>query len=83
MEKLEHLGAQVSYNDPYIPIVRPTREYAKFAGRESAAISRDYELILIATPHDEYRKIDFAALGVPVVDTRNVVQAKGEWLHRA
>ena len=83
MEKLEHLGAQVSYNDPYIPIVRPTREYAKFAGRESAAISGDYELILIATPHDEYRNIDFAALGVPVVDTRNVVKAKGEWLHRA
>ena len=83
MEKLEHLGAQVSYNDPYIPIVRPTREYAKFAGRESAAISGDYELILIATPHDEYRNIDFAALDVPVVDTRNVVKARGEWLHRA
>ena len=83
MEKLEHLGAQVSYNDPYIPIVRPTREYAKFAGRESAAISGDYELILIATPHDEYRNIDFAALNVPVVDTRNVVKARGEWLHRA
>ena len=45
--------------------------------------SKDYDLILIATPHDEYRKVDFAALGVPVVDTRNVVKARGEWLHRA
>jgi UDP-N-acetyl-D-glucosamine dehydrogenase len=83
MEKLEHLGAQVSYNDPYIPVIRPSREYAKYAGRKSCAISGDYELILIATPHDEYRNIDFAALNVPVVDTRNVVKAKGEWLHRA
>jgi UDP-N-acetyl-D-glucosamine dehydrogenase len=83
MEKLEHLGAQVSYNDPYIPAIRPTREYAKFAGRKSVEISGDFDLILIATPHDEYRNIDFAALGVPVVDTRNVVKQKGDFLYRA
>jgi UDP-N-acetyl-D-glucosamine dehydrogenase len=83
MEKLEHLGAEVSYNDPYIPVIRPTREYAKFAGRKSAAVSGAYDLILVATPHDEYRNIDFAALGVPVVDTRNVVRGKGKWIYRA
>jgi UDP-N-acetyl-D-glucosamine dehydrogenase len=83
MEKLEHLGAQVSYNDPYIPAIRPTREYAKFAGRRSVEISGDFDLILIATPHDEYRNVDFASLGVPVVDTRNVVKQKGDFLYRA
>ncbi len=83
MEKLEHLGACVSYNDPCIPVIRPSREYARFAGRKSVAISKDFDLILVATPHDEYRKVDFAALGVPVVDTRNVVQQKGDFLFRA
>ncbi len=83
MEKLEHMGAQVSYNDPCIPAIRPTREYAKFAGRKSVAVSRDFDLILIATAHDEYRKIDFASLGIPVVDTRNVVKQKGDLLYRA
>jgi UDP-N-acetyl-D-glucosamine dehydrogenase len=83
MEKLEHMGARVSYNDPYIPAIRPTREYAKFAGRKSVAVSGDFDLILIATPHDEYRKIDFSSLGIPVVDTRNVVKQKGALLYRA
>jgi len=46
-------------------------------------VSGEYDLILVATPHDEYRAIDFAALGVPVVDTRNVVRQKGDFLFRA
>jgi UDP-N-acetyl-D-glucosamine dehydrogenase len=77
MEKLEEMGAEVSYNDPYIPVIRPSREYARYAGRRSVEISRDFDLILIATSHDEYLSIDFKSLGIPVVDTRNV--AKGKW----
>jgi UDP-N-acetyl-D-mannosaminuronate dehydrogenase len=46
-------------------------------------ISGDFDLVLIATPHDEYKNVDFAALGVPVVDTRNVVREKGKFLYRA
>lgn len=76
MEKLEHLGATVSYNDPYIPVIGMTREYARFAGRKSVEISGNFDLILIATAHDEYKKIDFKSLGVPVVDTRHLVLEK-------
>ena len=74
MEKLDEMGAVVSYNDPYIPEIKLTREYAKYAGKKSAEISSKFDLILIATAHDEYRKIDFTSLGLPVVDTRNVIQ---------
>ena len=83
MEKLERLGAEVSYHDPCIPVIRPSREYARFAGRRSVPISGGFDLILVATPHDEYREIDYAALGVPVVDTRNVVRQRGGFLYRA
>lgn len=83
MEKLEGLGAVVSYNDPYIPVIGPTREYACYAGRKSAEISSDYDLILIATPHDEYRNVDFESLGLPVVDTRNVVNKKTDLTYEA
>jgi UDP-N-acetyl-D-glucosamine dehydrogenase len=76
MEKLEALGAEVSYNDPYIPVIRPSREYAKYAGRRSQKIDSPSDLILISTAHDEYRDIDFAALNIPIVDTRNVLKAK-------
>lgn len=70
------MGAVVSYNDPYIPTIRLTREYAKFAGRKSAEITKEYDLILIATAHDEYSKIDFTSFGIPIVDTRNVIKDK-------
>ena len=83
MEKLEHLGAQVSYNDPYIPKIRPTREYAKFAGRESQPVTGDYDLLLIVTGHDEYAKIDFTKFKIPIVDTRNVVKTKNSLVYSA
>jgi UDP-N-acetyl-D-glucosamine dehydrogenase len=72
IEKLEQRGASVSYNDPHIPVIRETREWSQFAGRRSVAVTDDYDLILIATPHDEYRKLDFSTFRIPVVDTRNI-----------
>ncbi len=76
MEKLEQMGANVSYNDPHIPEIRLSREYAKYAGRRSVEINNCFDLILIATAHDEYRKIDFKSLNIPIVDTRNVIREK-------
>jgi len=83
MEKLEGLGASVSFNDPYIPVIRHTREFPHYAGRKSSKISGKYDLILIATPHDVYKKIDFESFGIPVVDTRAIVKKKGKWIYRA
>jgi UDP-N-acetyl-D-glucosamine dehydrogenase len=72
MEKLEHLGALVSYNDPYVPVIRPSREWSKYAGKQSVAISENYDLLLIATAHDAYKQIDFASYNLPIVDTRHL-----------
>ncbi|MEN6623380.1 MAG: nucleotide sugar dehydrogenase [Smithella sp.] len=83
LEKLEELGAEVSYNDPYIPIIPPSREYAKYAGRHSQPINSSYDLILISTAHDEYRDIDFKALKVPIVDTRNIIKDKNPIFFKA
>jgi UDP-N-acetyl-D-glucosamine dehydrogenase len=83
MEKLEALGADVSYNDPYIPAVRPSREYARYAGRKSEPVTADYDLILIATAHDEYRELDLVSFGIPVVDTRNLLTDKNELCYGA
>ncbi len=82
MEKLEEKGAEVSYNDPYVPVIRPSREWSKFAGRTSVEVSNNYDLVLIATPHDEYKKIDFGAFPIPIVDTRNVA-GKTSGVYRA
>jgi UDP-N-acetyl-D-glucosamine dehydrogenase len=76
MEKLEEMGARVEYNDPYIPVIKKTREFLQFAGRKSVPVSDKYDLILIATAHDTYRTIDFKSFRIPVVDTRNVIKEK-------
>jgi UDP-N-acetyl-D-glucosamine dehydrogenase len=76
MEKLEELGGIVCFNDPYIPVVRKTREHAAYAGRISVPVSNEYDLLLIATAHDEYRALDLLSFGIPVVDTRNVIREK-------
>jgi UDP-N-acetyl-D-glucosamine dehydrogenase len=83
MEKLEEMGATVSYNDPYIPAIRMTREYAKFAGRKSVEITKGFDILLIATAHDEYKKIDLLSFGIPIVDTRHVMEGKHPLVHRA
>ena len=83
MEMLEQRGAVVSYNDPYIPIVRPSREFSKYAGKKSVEVSDGFDLILISTAHDAYKEIDFEALSVPVIDTRNIVGKNGRFVYKA
>ena len=83
MEKLEAHGAVVAYNDPFVPMIRDKREYPEYTGRKSVPLSGDFDLILIATGHDEYKKVDFTSFGTLVVDTRNVVQNKNAKVYQA
>lgn len=64
-------------------MIRPSREYAHYAGRKSVPVSGAYDLLLVATAHDEYRSHDLLAVGVPVVDTRNLVRTKSPFLYGA
>ncbi|MEA3311003.1 MAG: nucleotide sugar dehydrogenase, partial [candidate division WOR-3 bacterium] len=73
IELLEEKGAVVDYHDPFIPKIPPTRRY-KF-DKQSVPLSAEniakYDVVLIATNHDN---IDYAELvkhAKLVVDTRN------------
>ncbi len=77
MEKLKQRGAEVAYHDPYVPVIRHTREHPQWAGTESIAWSeaniRSYDLVLISTAHacvDYCRLAEWASL---IVDTRNAM----------
>ena len=81
MDMLESRGAEVSYFDPFIPEIGPTREHAKWTGKRSIAWDRQalssYDAVLIATDHDE---IDYAVLAEEVdtiVDARNALEKRG------
>ena len=83
MEKLEEKGAVVSFNDPFVAEIRPSREFSKYAGRKSAEIGKQFDLFLVSTPHDAYRSMDLSKHGVPIVDTRNVVKPKDGLVFKA
>ena len=75
-EQLLKHGAQVDYYDPYCPVVRPSREYSKFAGIESVAWEDIrpgvYDVAIIATAHDGVDHNALAELVKIVIDTRGV-----------
>ena len=77
MEMLQRRGASVAYHDPYVPVIKPTREHAHWAGTKSVNWSREdlkaFDLALIATNH---ANVDYRQLAdwVPcIVDTRNAM----------
>ncbi len=83
MKKLEDMGAVVSYNDPHVPIIPVTREHASYAGRKSSVISDNYDCILIATHHDEYKAFDFSGFVCPIVDTRHCIVNRPQKYYKA
>jgi UDP-N-acetyl-D-glucosamine dehydrogenase len=83
MEKLEVKGALVDYNDPFVPVVKPTRKHSQFIGKKSAEIKKGYDLILISTAHDVYKNIDLLSLNIPIVDTRNLIKSTSSLLNKA
>lgn len=78
---LEERGAHVAYHDPHVPLIPPTREHPRLAGRASVALSPEtlsgVDAVLIVTDHDA---IDWAAIAAHaplVVDTRNAMARAG------
>jgi UDP-N-acetyl-D-glucosamine dehydrogenase len=77
MEKLSARGAKVAYHDPYVPIIRPTREHAHWAGTASVQWNKDvvasYDLVLISTNHACVNYQELAHWAPCIVDTRNAM----------
>lgn len=77
MELLKQRGAEVSYYDPFVPVIRMTREHSQWAGVRSVGWDQQtvaaFDCVLIATAHGcvDYRQLaDWAQL---IVDTRNAI----------
>ena len=83
IESLLGKGADVSYHDPYVPVIPETREHPDLACKRSVEISDDFDLILLSTDHSEYRNFDFSTFSSPLVDARNCIQLKPEKYYQA
>lgn len=79
MELLRQRGAEVSYYDPYVPVIKKTRQHPQWAGTHSVewdeGLIRDFDVILISTAHKsvDYRLL--ASWAQLIVDTRNAIPA--------
>jgi len=77
MELLKQRGAEVSYYDPFVPVIKLTREHPQWSGVRSIEWDRQriaaFDCVLIATAHAcvDYRQLaEWAQL---IVDTRNAL----------
>jgi len=81
MELLEKRGVEVSFHDPLVTEIPPTREHAEFAGRRSVPLTQEvvagFDAAIICADHDavDYRGlVEWSPL---VIDTRNVCARHG------
>jgi len=77
MNLLEARGANVSYFDPNIRVIRPSREHSHWAGTKSVKWNRkiisSFDAVLISTAHDGVNYKNLADWARLIVDTRNVM----------
>jgi UDP-N-acetyl-D-glucosamine dehydrogenase len=77
MEMLTARGAKVAYYDPYVPIIRPTREHAHWTGTKSVEWNREtitsYDAVLISTNHASVNYRELAEWAPCIIDARNAM----------
>jgi UDP-N-acetyl-D-glucosamine dehydrogenase len=74
LDLLKKRGANVSYYDPFIPVIRPSREHGHWAGTRSVDWKREvvgkFDLVLISTNHEAVNYRELANWADCIVDTR-------------
>jgi UDP-N-acetyl-D-glucosamine dehydrogenase len=77
MTLLKERGAEVSYHDPFVPVIKRTRDHPQWAGVKSVAWSeasiKAYDLVLIATKHSAVDYQRLANWADCIVDARNAM----------
>jgi UDP-N-acetyl-D-glucosamine dehydrogenase len=77
IEKLEHLGAHVDYNDPHVPTTHKMRHYdlKMHSVPLSGAMLTKYDCVVVATDHAAYDWQMIADHAQLIIDSRNALRA--------
>ncbi|MBB5350792.1 UDP-N-acetyl-D-glucosamine dehydrogenase [Haloferula luteola] len=77
LDGFKRLGAEVTYHDPHVPVVGPTREHMEWAGMKSLDWTeenlRSQDCIVISTHHQAFNLLQLATTADLIVDTRNAM----------
>lgn len=75
MDLMKEYGADVAYYDPYVPVIKPSREYSHWAGLESVEWNEEtinsFDAVLISTNHSEINYRELGKWAGLIIDTRN------------
>jgi UDP-N-acetyl-D-glucosamine dehydrogenase len=79
MDLLTKRGVQVSYYDPHIPVIRPSREFGHWAGTKSVSWTKEvigsFDAVLISTQHAAVNYQELAKYADCIIDARNAMVA--------
>ena len=77
LDLLKNRGADVAYYDPYVPVIRPTREHANWTGMKSIEWNKQlisgYDAVVIATNHKSVNYQELADWADCIIDSRNAM----------
>lgn len=78
MDLLKESGAELAYFDPYVPVIKPTREHPHWAGTKSIEFTQEvisgFDAVIITTAHanvDYQKLVEWSQL---IIDTRNATR---------
>lgn len=78
MDLLAERGAEVEYHDPYVSVIKETREHPHWAGKASVAWAKEiieqFDVVLIAANHANVNYAELGEWAQCVVDTRNAMK---------
>ncbi len=77
MDYLKEYGAKVAYYDPYVPVIKESREHSHWAGTESIVWNQEqissFDAVIISTNHTEINYMELAEWSKLIIDTRNAM----------
>lgn len=75
MDYFSELGGEVSYYDPYVPVIKHSREHSHWAGTKSVSWDQEtisgFDVVVISTNHSEINYKELSDWNSLIVDTRN------------
>jgi UDP-N-acetyl-D-glucosamine dehydrogenase len=78
MDYYSDLGAEITYYDPFVPVIKKSREHAHWAGKKSIEWTKEMvasaDVVVISTNHTEINYEQIAEWSQLIVDTRNSIQ---------
>ncbi len=77
LELLKASGAEAAYHDPHVPVIRPTREHAAWAGTRSVPWDKPtiagFDAVVVMTAHSSVNYRELGQWAQCIIDTRNVM----------